>query len=341
MVSNQHQLAIVWKKEFVAIKKILNAFVFYWQYFSVRNFFAMLLIAVCLQPLPSVAVNQTEILIITSLYEEPYIEAILGFKKSLSRQRRIKFDIITMPQAITSGKQKIESLRPQLIFTVGSNAAEWASRQTSAIPIVATLCFDSDIFDRSANVTGVKMLYSLSSQFEWLKQVFPNRKHLGYLYNPKEHLRLIDALKKIGHREGFRLTEYPVDEPKELPVVLDQISENIDLLLAIPDQRIISTQTIEAILLTSFRKKIPLIGFSDNWARSGALYGISWEYDELGMQSADIAKRLLRGVPVSAINPEAPSRFNYSVNTTIARRMNISIPPSVINHAKFVYGKFN
>jgi putative ABC transport system substrate-binding protein len=98
-----------------------------------------------------------------------------------------------------------------------------------------------------------------------------------------------------------------------------------------------SVNTAKEVLLASFRNKVPLIGVSDNWVKSGAFYALSWDYTDLGLQCADQAIKLLSGTPVRSIPPEHPRKVTYTINTKIAEHMNIDIPESLLKNAKMVF----
>jgi putative tryptophan/tyrosine transport system substrate-binding protein len=98
-----------------------------------------------------------------------------------------------------------------------------------------------------------------------------------------------------------------------------------------------SVNTAQEVLLASFRNKVPLIGLSDNWVKSGAFYALSWDYEDLGRQCAVLAQKLLNGAPVSTVPPEQPRKVTYSINAKIAEHMNMEIPEGILKNAKMVF----
>ncbi len=56
----------------------------------------------------------------------------------------------------------------------------------------------------------------------------------------------------------------------------------------------------------------------------------------MGSQCADIAARLFKGVPISAIPPLRPRKLVYSLNLKTAAHMQIKIPNEIIKGAHYL-----
>jgi putative tryptophan/tyrosine transport system substrate-binding protein len=290
----------------------------------------------CASPICADKAN-SHILIVINSKDTPYQEAITGFKKQLSSNGAVKFTELAISQAQPSSAKQIDSIKPDLVFALGNDATKWASQQSSSIPIVATMVLKDDIFRQSANITGVSLGYSLSTQFQWLKKFFPQQKSVAVLYNPAENAATVQELMNVSQRNGIQLVAIQVETPKELPFALQRLGSNVDLLFAIPDETVMSVNTAKEVLLASFSNKVPLIGLSDNWVKSGAFYALSWDYEDLGSQSGGLAKKILAGTPVRSIPPENPRKVAYTVNAKIAEHMNIEIPKELLTKAKMVF----
>jgi putative tryptophan/tyrosine transport system substrate-binding protein len=285
---------------------------------------------------PILAEKAAHILVVTSSNDAPYQEAITGFKAQFSSQGKIQFTELALAEAKSTPK-KIASIKPDLIYTLGSEAAQWASLEAPRIPIVATMVLKDDIFNKSANITGISLGYSLKTQFEWLKKFFPQQKAVAILFNPAENAATVQTARAISQQEGFKLVAIPVASPKELPYALEQLSSNIEILFAIPDETVMSVNTAKEVLLASFRNKVPLVGLSDNWVKSGAFYAMSWDYKDIGQQCAGMAQKLLAGVAVKALPPEHPRKITYTINAKIAEHMDMQIPDELLRNAKIVF----
>jgi putative ABC transport system substrate-binding protein len=281
--------------------------------------------------------KSTQILIIANSEKAPYLQAIQGFKEQFSSQLSIDYSIHYLSQ--DKNKQKelsatILTVKPDLIFALGGAAAKLASQSTSSIPIVSTMVLKRSVLQKAGNMTGVSLNYPFSIQFQWLKKFFPEKSKVAIFYNPKQNQQSIETAKKIAQQTGLELFAIPVESPKQLPYALEQLGRNIEILLAIPDKIAMSSKTAKAVLLASFRNKVPLIGLSDNWVKSGALYALSWSYPALGRQCAIQAEKLFAGVPIQKISPEYPEPVAYSINAKTASHMHVSIADNLLKNAK-------
>jgi putative ABC transport system substrate-binding protein len=282
------------------------------------------------------AQNASQVFIVASSDDEPYRLAIQGFKDQLA-PAHAEFTVLTLQQIKSGTSASIQDLKPGLIYALGNDATQWALQQSATIPIVATLVLKDSILQHSPNVTGVSLSYSLTTQFQWLKKFFPQQKSVAIIYNPTENEGTVQSAKSISQQYGFRLIPIAVETPKELPYALEQLARNIDILLAIPDETVMTVNTAKEILLASFRNKVPLIGLSDNWVKSGAYYALSWDYEDIGKQSGNLAQKILSGAPIKSLPHEHPRKITYTVNTKIAEHMNMDIPGNLVTNAKIVF----
>jgi putative tryptophan/tyrosine transport system substrate-binding protein len=283
------------------------------------------------------AAKTAHILIIANSNDNSFQDAILGFENQLSANANIKFTLLTLVDAMSSGGKEIAMLKPNLIFALGGETIKWVSLEIPGIPIVTTMILKGDIFKNSNNITGISLDYNLKTQFHWLKKFFPQKKEVAILYNPKANTSTVEIAKGVSKQEGFNLIAIPVESPKKLPFALEQLANNIEILFSIPDDTVLSVNTAKEVLLASFSNKVPLIGLSDNWVKSGAFYALSWDYEDLGSQCAVLAKKILAGTAVKSLPPEHPRKVAYTINAKIAEHMNMDIPDELLKTAKIVY----
>lgn len=317
---------------------LLEAILKFMDKFSSHNGLVAFCVGICLWSTTLLADKTNLILIISGSNEGPYQEVIQSFKKQVSARQKADFNELSLSQAQASGSQVINSVKPALIFSLGADAAKWAANQTSSVPILATMILKDDIYRQlGANITGVSLFHPLQTQFQWLRKFFPQQKTVAILYNPTENNAVINEAERISQMNGFKLFPIPVETPKELPYALDQLEKNVDILMAIPDDTVMSVNTAKEVLLASFSNKVPLIGLSDNWVKSGALYALSWDYTDIGLQCADQALKLLSGASARSLPPEHPRKVTYTINKKIAEHMNIDISDGLLRNAKMVF----
>ncbi|WP_411726156.1 ABC transporter substrate-binding protein [Methyloglobulus sp.] len=291
----------------------------------------------CVWANPLLAEKEAHILIVANSNDGPYQETVAGFKEQLSAHTKVKFTELTLPQTQALSAKGIELINPDLVYALGNESTKWASLQTSRIPIVATMVLKDDVLRQSANMTGISLSYPLKTQFQWLRKFFPQQESVAILYNPAENEATIQEARQVSQESGFKLVAIPVATPKNLPYALEQLANNIEILLAIPDETVMSVNTAKEVLLASFSNKVPLVGLSDNWVKSGAFYALSWDFQDLGKQCATLAQKILSGSPMQAVPPEHPRKITYTINAKIAEHIDRDIPEDLLKNAKMVF----
>lgn len=303
----------------------------------IRLFLGLMVICLWGWPLTALAEKAARILIISNDNGLPYREAIAGFRVQIAATEKPIITEQTLRQIQATGSAAIGQLKSDLIFALGNESLKWASQQTKQIPIVATMVLKENTPKQASNITTVSLGYSLETQFRWMRKFFPHQNSVAILYNPVENAATINMATQICQQAGLKLVAIPVPTPKELPFALEQLAANVEVLLAIPDETVMSVNTAKEVLLASFRNKVPMVGLSENWVKSGAFYALSWDYNDLGAQSALQAQKILNGTPVSAVPPEHPRKVTYSVNAKIAEHMKMEIPNEILKNAKSVF----
>ena len=100
--------------------------------------------------------------------------------------------------------------------------------------------------------------------------------------------------------------------------------DRIDVLLALPDVKIHNRRNVSSILLTTYRNRIPLIGFSSAYVKAGALAAIYSTPENIGDQLAELTVQLLTadGIMQQVIYPKY---FSLSINSRVARSLGLQL----------------
>lgn len=197
------------------------------------------------------------------------------------------------------------------IIALGPEAALRAARDA---PALATI--DCMSTQAGASAKAVPAAIPFEQQSAWLKRLLPGARYIGVLYDPAQNSELVAALAAALRAADLNPVLAPVATPAMLPPALARLSSSADALLAVPDTTVYTRETVKALLLFSFRHKLPLIGLSETWVHAGALYALDWDYRELGAFCGRLALGQLAGSRAPA---PAPPRFHIYVNQRSAR----------------------
>ena len=271
----------------------------------------------------------------------PYKEAVTGFQEYLRKQDlQSDFSIYNLnDDAITAEKavQEIKKNRAGLILTLGTLATEAALEKIRDMPVVAGLILKANKVNNTDNATGVILEFPLETQFKMIRRVLPEVKTVGVIYNPEENKEMIKAAGVVARDMGLSLDAQEVNNPQDLPPALEKLANSADVLWGVADNLVLTAQTAKHILLFSYRNKIPFIGLSATWVKSGALYSLDRDYSDIGIQCGEIAIKILQGTSAGLIPPAVPRKVIYSVNLKTAQYMKLNIPEAVIKNAHQIY----
>jgi hypothetical protein len=113
--------------------------------------------------------------------------------------------------------------------------------------------------------------------------------------------------------------------------LLNQIAQT-DVLLALPDSTVYTTESIRNILLSTYRHKQGVIGFSGDMVKAGALATTYSEIEDIDAQVAEIAGAYVAGGELAP--PQFPRYFRTIVNEGVARSLDLTVGDEVRNFAR-------
>jgi putative ABC transport system substrate-binding protein len=137
-------------------------------------------------------------------------------------------------------------------------------------------------------------------------------------------------LKTQVQARGLELLEASVERDGSVFTGLKRVLEDADVLLAVPDSQVYNSSSIQNILLTSFRAKVPLVAFSPAYVRAGALLAVHATPAQIGVQAATIARGVLQGKALSP-TPLYSQDFMVTVNDHVARSLGLTLDAQALN----------
>lgn len=297
----------------------------------------------------TVAEGKVLIVVVKSRDIAPYNIALEGFKRALKRGR-INSNIIEydMKGELKKGQEiikEVKAVNPDLILILGSNATQVISSSIKDIPIIFSMVlnpvasgFIKSMQSSDNNLTGASMDIPIEMQFEKLRSIIPNLRKIGVLYSPMESKTIIEDASDVAKEMGLVLIAQEVSSEKNVPSALEILFEKrADALWMVADGTVFTTQSSKHILLYTLRNGIPFMGLSLSYVKAGALLALSWDYQDIGRQSGELALRVLSGEEPGQIPITVPRRTSLVLNLKTAKRIGIKIPPSVLTEAEEIF----
>jgi putative ABC transport system substrate-binding protein len=249
-------------------------------------------------------------------------------------------------QVVDAVSKAIKKDRPKLTISIGTKATKLLQTKLKREPILFTMVFRPDRTELvknlkfpGKNATGVALDIPLEIQFATLRKIFPYMRRIGTLYTPYLDQDLIDEAKKVAEMYNFTLEAQEVYSKDQIQKQLEELFKGqIQLLWSTADQKIYSKKSLQYILLSLNRFKVPYMGLSKSYLKLGAYVSMDPDPVHVGKKTAAMAKKIIEKRQNPMITPvEFPDEVLYSVNEKVMKQFRFSISPDVLNNAELIY----
>ena len=270
-----------------------------------------------------------------------YREAIEGFRAVTALTVGDLFDLEGDVGNGPAVVRKIKAMpnKPDLIYAVGIYALQALVGQITDIPIVFSMVLNPPVVvgPQVKNITGASINVPIDVQLRSLKQLAPQVKRIGVVYDPSKTGFLLAAAQRVAPELGVTVVARPINSPRASVTALEELEKQVDALWILPDSTILTPETVQYMLLVAFRRKIPLLGLSDSQAKMGALVAISFRSGhDIGKQAGELAKAILGGRPIEDVPYTMADKTKQTLNLKTAEKIGLQIPPELIQRADVV-----
>ncbi len=156
-----------------------------------------------------------------------------------------------------------------------------------------------------------------------VEAAFPAARNVGLVIS-SENEAVAKALAREAARRNLRLTVETITGPEALPSALRRVLAESDVLLLVPDAVAINASNAQNVLLTTYRFRIPVVGFSQGLTKAGAVVSVYSSPAQIGLQGAQFAARLVEmgELPV----PRHARESSFAFNSYVARSLGVVLP---------------
>ncbi len=225
---------------------------------------------------------------------------------------------------------KLSGTSGAVLVAVGTPAMTAMARKPPGIPVLNVLVSQASFRSlvRTSTKTQDSKLFSAvfydqpwARQLALIRQSLPGRR-VGVLLG-KESAEVGASLHRAARDAQMTINIEVVAEDADLLGALRRLLPTNDALLAIPDATVYNRSNITSILLTSYRAKVPLFGFSPAYVKAGALAAVYSQPEQIAQQVAEIIHNLPTsgGLPP----PQSPRYFSVSVNPQVGLSLELPL----------------
>lgn len=304
-------------------------------------------VAVSAQDVRTVSVNQ--------FVEHPALDAVLkGFQDQLDEAGfQVKFNVHNAQANMATANliaQQIVDEKPDLVLAIATPSSQ-AMAQTvkknprmEKTPILFSAVTDplsaglvADLQVPGANITGTSDLTPMDKHLGLIRELHPEIKALGVIYNSGEanSRALADLLKAETSKAGIILEEATVARSSDVFQAAKSLVGKVQAVYVPTDNTVVSA--FEALAKVCQENKLPLYAADVDSVPRGAVAALGFDYYEHGRQTGAMAARIFQGADPATTSVETQQDLELHINLPAAALMGVSIPEAMRQAAGKVY----
>ncbi|WP_032482633.1 ABC transporter substrate-binding protein, partial [Vibrio paracholerae] len=282
---------------------------------------------------------------VSQIVEHPALDAtrqglLDGLKaKGYEEGKNLEFDYKTAqgnPAIAVQIARQFVGENPDVLVGIATPTAQALVSATKTIPIVFTAVTDpvgaklvKQLEQPGKNVTGLSDLSPVEQHVELIKEILPNVKSIGVVYNPGEAnaVSLMDLLKLSAAKHGIKLVEATALKSADVQSATQAIAEKSDVIYALIDNTVASA--IEGMIVAANQAKTPVFGAATSYVERGAIASLGFDYYQIGVQTADYVAAILEGKEPGSLDVQVAKGSDLMINKTAAEQLGITIPEAV------------
>ncbi len=290
-----------------------------------------------------VAQAETVTLGITQIVEHPALDASRqGALDELAERGYVEGDNLEVDFQNAQGDTSIAAQiarkfagdRPDLVLAISTPSAQAAaSALQDDTPIVFTAVTDpliaklvSDMDAPGGNITGVVDAPPLEAQLQLIRDMFPEAKRLGVIYNPGEANSVSQAekLNTMAPELDFELVEVTASRTSEVMGAARSLAGRADAIYVPVDNTVVSA--LESVLKVGYDADIPVFTGDNSSVERGALASLGFSYYDMGRQTGEMIASILGGEKAGDLPVGTVEKLELILNRGAAEQIGYEIP---------------
>jgi len=268
--------------------------------------------------------------LILSSADPEYQAVAAGFRSAFAGTFR-EINLEGSDIKLKSVGEELKTKPPGVAVVVGDLAAQMAKWYLEKIPVIYCDAIRAAQISLSGQI-GIYHEPDPGEQMKLIRQLFPEKTRIGLLYCPA-YARISEVeLKKQAQTSGLTLEIAALGSVKELPVKFRGLLPKVDLLWVFTDPSVISSHSIQYIVLQSVSSGVPIFCGNNSLAHLGATAAMIPDQADAGLKAAQVTQQLLGGTkptPGTVLYPKG----KLVINTKISALLKVSFPPALAGQA--------
>lgn len=231
-----------------------------------------------------------------------------------------------------------------LIVAITTPTSQAMVTATKDIPIVFVTVTDPlkaklipQFKQPGGNVTGVSDAAPIEQQMKLFREIMPNLKSIGFVYNPglDSSKATLGWVQEQGAKLGITVIEAAAPTTNEVIPATRKLVGKVDAIYVPNDTTVVAA--LETIVKVGEETKIPVFTGETRGVDRGAVASVGLNYTEVGRMAGHMAADVLKGKKIGEIDAviayEKLPQFVVVVNTKSAQAMGAKIPDALLKRA--------
>lgn len=281
------------------------------------------------------SLNTIEESIIKQLEELGYVDGENAEITALSAQNDPSNVPSMMDSFVADGTDVVIAITTP-VASVALNYADQIPVLFSAVSAPVEAGLTSSLEKPDKNVTGTCDAVPVEKIFDMALELTPDIKTIGLIYNSAEDSSVanIENAKKYCDDNGLKYVEANVENSSAIQQAAESLVTKCDAVFSPTDNTVAEGMAVLSQVCAD--AKIPCYVGADSMVQDGGFATIGIKYEDLGIETANMAKQILDGTKVEDIPVLVFDDLSTYVNTTIAEKIGVELPDSLLNNEKTV-----
>ena len=226
-----------------------------------------------------------------------------------------------------------------LLVTAGTPATLAARHASTTIPIIlvgvddpVSLGVVETLGQPGGNVTGLSLTSSavIAERLELLQQIVPSLRRLAVIVRDDPGLeQKLQDIRSNAQRKGIEALMLEATTAKALELAFARLHTDRCQAIYVASGPLGPVKRARIITLAA-DARVPAIYSFRIFTVEGGLIAFAADYGDLFRRAADFVDRILKGANPATLPVEPPHKFNLTVNLETAKKLGLTIPPTIL-----------
>jgi len=276
---------------------------------------------------------------ISQIVEHPSLDAIRqGVEDAVKESEyglKVKFDFQNAQGDFATAQTIADQFNrgSDIIVAITTPSAQAAQNKITDKPVFFTGVTNPVAAGLNAdNVTGVSDMSPVADQVRLIKELLPNVKTVGTIYNTSEanSVFLTEKFTEAANEEGLEVVARGVSSVSEVASAMDSLSR-VDAIYTTKDNTVASAYAL--IVNKADEAGIPVIGATRDFASMGALASAGTSEYNAGYQTGEMIVRYLGGEMIEDMPTEFVENVEVVLNSEKSEKFGLNIDEIIKNNS--------